>query len=284
VLTASAFSIDFEKAEKAIREYSWTKQTTYISVLVDYGFTEEQIKAWRITGVFISNYIGQLQGLLNGYGVANQEMALASIRNNAGKELSADDLARVEQFIKDITAVAVKIRDDTKAAKEEENKRQIAAIKEKEEDARRKEEEESRAEAEELARQYKEEEQKGIELGRKYDQYAGSFGLEGYLVGIYRTQGKYEYNDYKTAMIVPDRFDASYTVDNLVGKYVIYSISVDYIDYYIALLAEPGSAYPAESRLDTSSGYQVIGTDRFTNFLGRTRELIVLKRLGPLPK
>lgn len=280
VLTASAFSIDFEKAEKAIREYSWTKQTTYIAVLVDYGFTEEQVKSWRITGVFIGNYIGQLQGILNGYGVANQEMALMSIRNNAGKELSADDLAKVEQFIKDITAVAIQLRDNAQAAKAKKDMEIAENLARKREEDRRLEEEKDRAREEERR---KEDERKQL-IARQHveslNRYAASFGLSGYSEGILYSQANLNFDDYKATLIIPNDFDRDYTVKNIIGQYVIYSLVSRGKSYRVAVLAEKGKIYPAESRLDISSVYKVVGVERFNQvFLGGTVDILVLQRL-----
>jgi hypothetical protein len=56
VFVSVIHSIDTDKARKAIEEYSYINQYSHTSLLVDYGFTEKQIKAWTVTGTYIGWY------------------------------------------------------------------------------------------------------------------------------------------------------------------------------------------------------------------------------------
>jgi hypothetical protein len=127
VLVTSAYSIDTEKAKKAITEYSYVNRETYIPVLLDYGFTERQLKAWIVAGTYIGFYIQELAGLLDGYGEPNPDRAITTIRNNSVTfgEISARDMDKIALFIKDMTAVAIQLR-DTARAEHEAGQRQLA--------------------------------------------------------------------------------------------------------------------------------------------------------------
>jgi hypothetical protein len=105
-------SIDTDKARKAIAEYSYINQYSYASLLADYGFTEKQIKAWTATGTYIGWYLQQLSPLLNGYGEANPDMAITTIRNTGlqSGELSKKDVANIERFILDMAEAAIKMK------------------------------------------------------------------------------------------------------------------------------------------------------------------------------
>lgn len=118
-----AYSIDTEKARKAIAEYSYLNTYSYIPVLVDYGFTERQIKSWVVTGTYLGWYLQQLAPLLTGYGTPNPDIAITTIQNTGAAvgELSARDMANMERFIRDMADAAMQLRD---AALAERNTRQ----------------------------------------------------------------------------------------------------------------------------------------------------------------
>jgi hypothetical protein len=126
VLSVSVYSLDIEKARKAIIEYTPTNPS-YISMLTDYGFTEQKMKAWRYTGIYIGWYLQQLAPILNGYGQPNPDMAMTTIRNTGGAmgELSAQELTNMEQFIKDMAEATIQLR-DIALAERQANRSQVA--------------------------------------------------------------------------------------------------------------------------------------------------------------
>jgi hypothetical protein len=112
VFVSGIHSIDTDKARKAISEYSYINQYSYAPLLADYGFTEEQVKAWIVTGTYIGWYLQQLFPLLNGYGEANPDIAITTIQNTGLQigELSKQDMVNIERFIRDMSEAAIKIR------------------------------------------------------------------------------------------------------------------------------------------------------------------------------
>jgi len=241
----SVHSLDSEKARKAVMEQD------YIPALMDYGFSEQQIRSWRIIGAHITEYLRQLRG---GFGDRNTTATVIRSRIQLG-EITANDMIKIEQFLADIEAFW-----RVERPREEEAARQRAQA-----------EEQRRAQAREQQEQ---------ELKR----YAESFGLIDYVDGIIETQMEITPNNLellKKLMIIPNEVDQLYSVQSLVDGYVIYSAVLRGTVYQVALVPERGKIYPANSQIDLNSVYKVTGTQRFSRLLGGAADIIVISRLGP---
>jgi hypothetical protein len=245
IVTAfSVYSIDAEKAKKALAE------GVYIPALMDYGFTEQQIRSWRIAGSYLSSYFTPNSIY------SDPSMTIGMIRNciQLG-EITANDMTKIEQFLKDIYAFWLNERRQT-----EEASRQRAQAAE-----------EQKAQAQE-------------QRERELVQYAKTFGLVDFVDGILETLAEITPNNLdlaKKVMIVPNDVDQLYSVQNIVDGYVIYSAVLQGRVYQVALVAERGKSYPSKSQIDLYSVYKVDGARRFARTLGGSADIIVISRLGP---
>jgi len=247
VLTLSVYSIDAEKARKAVVEQD------YVSALMDYGFTEQQIRAWDAVGRTIRNYLADLNR--NGRYASRDSTTMMLRMHVINREIAENDMQKIEQFLTDVQAFWL-----NELSRGEEAARQgVQAAQEQ-----RRLEHERRE--------------------RELDQYAQSFGLMGFVDGILETQMEITPNNFETAkkaMIIPNNADQLYSVQNIVDGYVIYSAILSGTVYQVALLAERGKSYPSNSPLDLNSVYKIVETRRFARTLGGSADIIVISPLGP---
>jgi cell division protein ZapA (FtsZ GTPase activity inhibitor) len=243
----SVHSLDSGKARKAVMEQD------YIPALMDYGFTEQQIRSWTTIGNYIKNYLADLK---RSGRYASRSATTMSIQVQVlNKVITENDMAKIDQFLKDIEAFWM-----NELSREEEATRQ-------------------RAQAEEQRRAQAREQQE-----RELTQYAESFGLIDYVDGIIETQMEVTPNNLellKKVMILPNDVDQLYSVQNIVDGYVVYSAVLRGTVYQVALMPEQGKTYPANSPIDLNSVYKVEGTTRFARTFGGSADLIVIRRLGP---
>lgn len=245
VTTISAYSLDTEKAKKALAKGD------YIPALMDYGFKEKQIKAWRFAGKCLSDYF-KVKRKSN----HTLTQTIQSIKTCIPREISEKDMIGIEQFLNDIHSFWL----DEEHQKEETTRQKIQAEEE------RKTQERER---------YKQEQ----------EQYAKTFGLITFVEGIMETIAEITPKNFdlaKKVMIIPNDFDQLYSVQNIVNGHVIYSAVSQGVVHQVALVLESGRAYLANSPLDLNSIYKIQGTMRFTRALGGAIDIIVISRLGAL--
>jgi len=217
--------------------------------LVSFFCSEQQIRSWRITGSYLSNYFRPNSNY------ADPTMTIGMIRNciQLG-EINTNDMTKIEQFLKDIYSFWVNERQQA-----EEASRQRAQV------------------AEEQKRQAQEQREQELL------QYAKTFGLVDFVDGILETLTEITPNNLdlaKKMMLVPNDIDQLYSVQNIVDGYVIYSAVLRGVVYQVALLAERGKSYPSNSQLDLNSVYKIEKTMRFARILGGSADIIVISRLG----
>jgi hypothetical protein len=245
-ITFPLYSLDAEKAKKAFAEGE------YIPALMDYGFTEQQIKSWRITASYLRSYFRQNSGY------TNPTIIITSIKNSCIQlgEITKKDMVKIEQFLQDMYSFSVNEQ------------------RQKEEDLHKKKQAEEERKTQERE-QYK----------REQVQYAQTFGLIDFVEGIWETIMEITSSNFELAkkvMIVPNEFDQLYSVQNIVNGYVIYSAVLHGKVHQVALVQENGKVYIANSQIDIDSVYKIEGTIRFNRVLGGNADIVVISRLGAI--
>jgi uncharacterized repeat protein (TIGR02543 family) len=111
-IPCSLFSIDFEKLKSLIENYRQNKEL-YVSALVDYGFSENQIKTWRFTQQQLDVYFPVLLSeIQKGDKVFSTNIHSLKAINDVTHELSVGEYDKLMIFIKDIEIVASQMRDE----------------------------------------------------------------------------------------------------------------------------------------------------------------------------
>jgi hypothetical protein len=252
IMIVAAFSIhslDSEKAKKAVSEGE------YIPALMDYGFTEQQIRSWSTSvGITIRDYLTDLKRngrYARGRTLATMELQMA-VRN---REITENDRTKIDLFLEDIEAFW-----KNELSREEEAAKQ-------------------RAQAAEAQRA-----QERARVVQEQRQYAKSFGLDDCWDGIYDLLINITPENFERAkrrMIIPENPDQAFSVQSVVDGYVIYSMIIGGRVHQVALKAERGKTYPANGQIDVNSVYKIEETRRFARAIGGTIDIIVISRLGP---
>jgi hypothetical protein len=157
ILVGSVYAMDIEQAKKIITDYSYTNRETYIPAILDYGFAEKEVKSWRVTGTFLGSYIQQLANILNGYGEPDPETAITTIRNTglAMGALSEQNMAQMERFIRDLSTMAIQLRDAARDGRTAQQQQPAAATQQRQAQTKA-EEERLKAEYDRIAKQNQE--------------------------------------------------------------------------------------------------------------------------------
>jgi len=249
ILTAfSVYSLDAEKARKAVSEGE------YIPALMDYEFTEQQITSWSASVKnTIKNYLTELKNSGRYANITGTTMMLQMAVIN--KEITDNDKTKIDLFLKDIDA----FWKNELTRGEEAAKQRAQAAEEQRQQERAREVQEQR-------------------------QYAKSFGLDDCYDGIYDLLINITPENFERAkkrMIIPDNPDQAFSVQSIVDGYVIYSMIVGGKLHQVALKAERGKTYPANSQIDVNSVYKIEESRRFARAIGGTIDIVVISRLGP---
>ena len=250
IVTAfSVYSLDAEKAKKAVSEGE------YIPALMDYGFTDQQIRSWTASvGNTIKEFLADLKSngrYARGETLASMMLQMA-VRN---KEITESDKTKIDLFLKDIDA----FWKNELSRGEETAKQRAQAAEEQRQQERAREVQEQR-------------------------QYAKTFGLDDCYDGIYDLLINITPENFERAkrrMIIPYNPDQAFSVQSIVDGYVIYSMIVGGKLHQVALKAERGKTYPANSQIDVNSVYKIEESRRFARAIGGTIDIVVISRLGP---
>jgi len=244
----TAYSLDPEKARRAVTEQN------YIPALIDYGFTEQQIRAWRTVGSTLTNYLTELNR--NGRLARRDATSMTLQMCVLNREITENEKTRIDQFLIDIESFWL-----SELSRADETRRQGVQA----------------AEAQR--------EQDRLRWLLEQEQYAQSFGLDNAYGGIFNFITNVNSENFERArrrMIIPENPDQAFAVRNIIDDYVIYSMTVGSRLYEVALLPESGKSYPVNSQIDVNSVYKVEGIQRFNRAYRGTADLIVISRLGPM--
>jgi len=216
IATFSIYSMDAEKMKNALSEGE------YIPALVDYGFTERQIKKWRATNALLSRYFQPKRHYEN-----PQHLFFAI---NAYGEVSKKDMVRVEQFLNDAYAFWTN-------------------------------EQQQKANAVQQQKQ-QEREQYEQSLTQYAKTFGLVDFVEGIMQTIMDITPKNFEMAKKVLIVPMSNLDKLYSVQNIVNGYVIYSAVLSGTVHQVALKAEQGKPYLANNPLDLDSVYKIEGTMR----------------------
>ncbi|MDR0558386.1 MAG: hypothetical protein LBG43_11095, partial [Treponema sp.] len=230
VIVTAVYSLDFDKAKTALNGGS------FIPVLVDYGFTEQQINSWTVGKIYIPFYLQQIRS-----GTLTAEAATTMLKNTSGAigEISINDMIKMEQFFKDMATAADQLRNEENAERTAAEKSRTEAYqryeqekRQAEEAARIREAEEAEIERQEYAKRQEQRRQEAERNQRSKEQYAKSLGCLDYIdEGLIVTQAQITSANFdlaKKALIIPESNDLNYTVSNIVGNYVIYTAVISF--------------------------------------------------------
>ncbi|GHV79840.1 hypothetical protein AGMMS49944_16310 [Spirochaetia bacterium] len=132
----SVHALDLETAKNIITSYDNANKDSYVPALVEYGITERKV---RSTGTYIGIYIQQLKPALNGSAIPSPDMYIGMIKavNDVSKELSKQDIEKINLFFHDMADATRQLADIAKAEKEAEQQRIAAEAREKQAERQR---------------------------------------------------------------------------------------------------------------------------------------------------
>ena len=98
-----AFPLDVADTRDILEGLKTGNKNSYIPALMQYGFTEQKINAWRFTRTNIEIYLQQLIAGMDGHPIPAPDMYIGNIKTvgEAAVELSSGDLDKINRFLND---------------------------------------------------------------------------------------------------------------------------------------------------------------------------------------